>query len=301
MLWIYDCAAGRRERLWLLRDAASSVSRQHLLRGTQDPVSQDTGGVPLFTAVEASRPSLLTLSRGCAATVVAWSGLSLLITAGGHRPVRPELYGVHRLADSGVQYPDVAVRTAASSLSGSRFAGSRSWPRTGAAHAQTMNIWSKLASFIGMDSASELDIPRIQRRASALQAFPSQGLSWPQPGLLVPSRTGPPPPPDALFHQLDRDLDSQLSAKEIAAAPEVLLRLDRDQDGTLTAYECGLPGRSAASTAASLFAVLDRDHNGSLSAEEIAGAAAVLARLDANHDARLSQTEIRAKRQPALR
>ena len=98
-----------------------------------------------------------------------------------------------------------------------------------------------------------------------------------------------------LLSAIDRDLDSRLSASEIALAPERLLSLDKNHDGRLTAGECGLSagyGLQRRSTfGVSLFSALDRDRNGYLSAVEISNAARVLSALDRDHDGWIKTNE----------
>jgi Ca2+-binding EF-hand superfamily protein len=120
-----------------------------------------------------------------------------------------------------------------------------------------------------------------------------------------------------LLSALDEDGDGIISAPEIANAPAVLQKLDRNHDGKLTPEECGfrglppgiqfLTGRDAASAEQGrlflertrpafmrfhpVIAVLDADHNGEISAEEIHYAARSLWALDRNRDGRITEEE----------
>jgi tetratricopeptide (TPR) repeat protein len=110
----------------------------------------------------------------------------------------------------------------------------------------------------------------------------------------------------AVFRALDTDHDGQLSTEEMIAAPAVLLTLDRNGDGKLSAIECGADlgdvSRMSASQlrAASvrfmssnpLLAALDADHNGEISEREIRNAEQALEQLDRNHDGILEGAEI---------
>ncbi|MBI1787683.1 MAG: hypothetical protein HYR60_09065 [Acidobacteria bacterium] len=101
---------------------------------------------------------------------------------------------------------------------------------------------------------------------------------------------------DPLFCRIDRDLDGRLSADEINHAPDVLRDVDQNRDGRVTAEECGIANDAIMSRRAparrSLFAILDRNHDGQLSEAEIANAAAVLHGLDRNGDGSVGRAEI---------
>ncbi len=108
---------------------------------------------------------------------------------------------------------------------------------------------------------------------------------------------------------LDRDGDLTISPAEISAAPAMLLRLDKNNDGKLSADECGFfLGPSAPTDAAFLtrahiavmranpvLSVLDVDHDGEISADEIANSSRSLRRLDTNGDGYLTPPEVLPK------
>jgi hypothetical protein len=119
------------------------------------------------------------------------------------------------------------------------------------------------------------------------------------------------PPPIAAV--LDKDSNGVLSAAEMAQAPSELLKLDKNNDGQLTADELcpggfgrggqqcpwggqgqGQGRRAGASGQKSLFlAILDTDKDGILGSAEINGAPAALLVLDKNSDGQITAEEIR--------
>ena len=105
---------------------------------------------------------------------------------------------------------------------------------------------------------------------------------------------------------LDANGDLVISAAEIAAAPARLRKLDFNHDGKLDAEECGLilfrepppdaewPKRAGLEFMRfhPVLAALDADHDGEISASEIANASAALTKLDKNHDGQLTPDEL---------
>jgi Ca2+-binding EF-hand superfamily protein len=104
---------------------------------------------------------------------------------------------------------------------------------------------------------------------------------------------------------LDADGDLVISPAEIRAAPAALRRLDTDGDGSLSAGECGLREISGAipddigkavrrefMRVNPVLDALDADHDGEISAAEMANASAVLKKLDRNRDGSLTPEEL---------
>jgi Ca2+-binding EF-hand superfamily protein len=89
-----------------------------------------------------------------------------------------------------------------------------------------------------------------------------------------PESAARPPFASPLFGALDTDRDGQLSAEEIAAAPESLAKLDRDNDGTLSARELMPPGGAGAAGMPELMRIFamfrnaDKDGDQKISREE---------------------------------
>jgi Ca2+-binding EF-hand superfamily protein len=128
----------------------------------------------------------------------------------------------------------------------------------------------------------------------------------------------------ALFNHLDANKDGKLSAEELARAPEVLQRLDADEDEMITQAElapdlfgnrrfAGFVNRPRMAPAArgegpallevrpgeppdrlvrELLARYDKDRDGKLSLAELGIDKAAFDALDANHDGRLDQAEL---------
>lgn len=108
-----------------------------------------------------------------------------------------------------------------------------------------------------------------------------------------------------VLRALDANRDFTLSPWEIDNAPAAIRNLGADDDGDLVAEKCGLhmDPTSLLSVAPThlrrefmsyhpVLAVLDADHNGTISASEINEATAALKKLDRNHDGYLSAVEV---------
>jgi len=85
-----------------------------------------------------------------------------------------------------------------------------------------------------------------------------------------------------------------ISAASIARAPELLLRLDRNNDGKLASDEY-LPGIGSRNNTPPpmppIVSALDTNGDGVIDAKEIAGASAALAKLDKNADGKIAFEE----------
>ncbi len=135
-----------------------------------------------------------------------------------------------------------------------------------------------------------------------------------------PPHRPPPMRPLPIVEALDTDHDGIISAAEIAAAPQSLLKLDKNGDGELTPDEyMGPPPPDAPKNhphpanasgqkvvaggkdknqgdrpkppVPPIVAALDTDHDGTISASEIADAANSLLTLDKNGDGQLGPRE----------
>jgi Ca2+-binding EF-hand superfamily protein len=105
---------------------------------------------------------------------------------------------------------------------------------------------------------------------------------------------------------LDADGDLTISPAEMLSAPAALRKLDLNHDGKLSAEECGFlpPGdftgpasllagyRSDFMRDNPVLAALDSDHDGEISAAEIANSAAALKSLDIDNNGSLSPYEV---------
>jgi len=149
-----------------------------------------------------------------------------------------------------------------------------------------------MLSAFGVTSGAELDAVAMKMRNDDMNTSPAprnaSRARQSNPVLTSPRVGAALYASDPLLSAIDRDLDSRLSASEIALAPERLLSLDNNHDGRLTADECGLGASSGlegrSTIGMSLFSALDRDRNGYLSAVEMSDAARVLSALDRDYD-----------------
>lgn len=127
-----------------------------------------------------------------------------------------------------------------------------------------------------------------------------------------PPRGGHRPPPGAFIGLLDTDRDGKLSAEEITKASDTLKALDTNGDGALSRDELrpkppekkdGGGARDAERPEpprgghrpphSPLIGALDANHDGTISAEEIAAAPTVLKALDKNGDGEITPDELR--------
>src|SRR5436189_466651 len=135
----------------------------------------------------------------------------------------------------------------------------------------------------------------------------------------VPDRSGGPQNPgpggnrpsmmqnDPVLSTLDKDHNKEISAEELAAAPTVLLELDKNKDGKLSEDEVspqrgdGQGNRPRSRRGPGIMrmmkalSALDADENGVIDEAEIKNAAVALSKLDANHDGKLTEDEVGMK------
>jgi outer membrane protein assembly factor BamB len=112
---------------------------------------------------------------------------------------------------------------------------------------------------------------------------------------------------DPVLSALDKDHNKEISAEELAAAPSVLLELDKDKDGKLSEDEVS-PQRGDSQgnrprprrgpgimRMIKALSALDADENGVIDEAEIKNAVAALQKLDVNHDGKLTEDEVGMK------
>ncbi len=100
-----------------------------------------------------------------------------------------------------------------------------------------------------------------------------------------------------VLRALDVNHDFVISAREIANARSILPTLDLDHDGSLDAKECGVDLSGPYPVPDFMhfhpvLAALDTNHDGLISAAEIANAPRSLETLDRNHDGEVSAREV---------
>lgn len=105
------------------------------------------------------------------------------------------------------------------------------------------------------------------------------------------------PPRRLILEALDTDGDGQLSAAEIAAASQSLLKLDTNGDGKISPaeYNPRLQDKTATSDLEQRLMLLDKNGDGVLTADEVPERMKpMFERGDANHDGKLTKEEIAA-------
>jgi hypothetical protein len=124
-------------------------------------------------------------------------------------------------------------------------------------------------------------------------------------------RPGPPPVPP-VFAALDTNHDRVLSEDEIQAAVGALAALDKNLDGKITLEELRMPPPVEKDAperppgpprhpAPPIIATLDANHDGTISADELANAPESLKELDKDGNGELSPEELRPHGPPPPR
>ena len=107
---------------------------------------------------------------------------------------------------------------------------------------------------------------------------------------------------DPVLSTLDADHNKEISADELAVAPTVLLKLDKNQDGKLSEDEVSPPrgdggGQQRPRRGPGIMrmmkanSALDADESGTIEEAEIKNAVAALQKLDVNRDGKLTEEE----------
>ena len=179
MLLIYDDAANVRGRVSLIFDAFLSAFRQHVLRGgggiAVSTLRHNPDGEPLFSGIENSRPSLLILANGCAATALAWLGLSFMMApAEDHRMARLEFGAAHHLVDSRLYPPNVQIRASGPTAQQAPRAVDRHPRPLSDAHGRAApSLWSRMLSVFGVTSGAQLDPVAMKMKNDGMYVSPA--------------------------------------------------------------------------------------------------------------------------------
>lgn len=121
-----------------------------------------------------------------------------------------------------------------------------------------------------------------------------------------------PPPVPPLFAVLDANHDGMISDDEIKGASDALAKLDKNSDGQITPEELRMPPppqpkdgdkpkdppQGGKRPVPPVIAALDEDHDGTVSAKELEGAAESLKALDKDGDGELSPEELHPQGPP---
>lgn len=111
---------------------------------------------------------------------------------------------------------------------------------------------------------------------------------------------------DPVLSSLDKDHNKEISGDELAAAPAVLLELDKNKDGNLSEDEI-TPQRADSQNRPrtrrgpgimrmlKALSALDADESGTIEEAEIKNSVAALQKLDVNHDGKLTEDEVGMK------
>lgn len=95
--------------------------------------------------------------------------------------------------------------------------------------------------------------------------------------------------------RLDKNGDGKVEKSEFKGTPELFDRLDRNNDGVLTAEDRpgGAPDAPSANTLPTALRRLDKNGNGKIERKEFPGRPAAFSRLDKNDDGSLSPQELK--------
>lgn len=254
MLESFDTAADRRARLRLLADGAASLARQWLLRPEfhepfdASPAPVDGPRLPAFYTFEPYKPRPAALLQGGLIAMASILLAVFLINKGGN-VMRPLLIGVFHSRQGLLPVSRDSV---------------------------TANGVNSEVQF-GPDTEDPLE--RAARSYFTV---------------------------NPVLRALDTDRDLILTKWEIDAAPERLRKIDWNHDGKLSADECGFTLRPSPRIPPQVFEqmrarymrlnpvlnALDADHDLEISPAEIENSAAALRSLDRNRDGSLTAEEV---------
>ena len=327
MLWLFDEESKRGAAAPLLADAAVSLVRQWAFRSDFQPepspavaAGRTVDGIPVFYTAEPALPRPSAMLNGVIASVAVFALISFAIAHGG-RPPR----NVARIVYYSTPMPDNSALFAGSGMASPPAVRVAAAPK---AKQPAPSLWSKFVAAVTVVipgkplAPAEVTPPVITPESAALPVSRQAQVPPMAPStsfFRLESPASASPPKDLtnarpatyidllpLLSALDSDSDGVLSAVEIAQAALVLPVLDANRDGRLSAEECGAQGNAfAVKSPAALrrarraymalhpvLAVLDADHNGTISKREIRDASAALPALDRNYDGKLAEDEL---------
>ena len=332
MLWIYDQTASARRAWVLLGDAVRSLATQWMFRSEFEEPNRLAASdrVPVFYTAGSDMPPPSALVNGLAGSVAlfALAGFALAHSGGGARVFTYYAGDFHAGPPTyGEATPERHAKDDSPGLWSKVTSMFHSAPAAATIHAPSPpgGVTSDVAPAKpgdngGMKSAASgapvtngmpAGVAGVERSTTSMgktEVTPGTGLTTGEPR--YPFAHSP------LLAALDTDRDGIISTEEMKAAPVTLKTLDMNQDGNLDPEECGhhaptvvqRTGQKAIDSKQAVllekrarrnfsrldrvFAALDANHDGEISAAEIRNATSVLGTLDRNHDGRLTLEEI---------
>jgi Ca2+-binding EF-hand superfamily protein len=293
MLWIFDQCAGTERATALIRDAVRSLVTQWIFRSEPgdearlaDAAGSGTDRVPSFYTSESEIPPPGALVNGLIGSTIVFGLAAYAVAHGGGRAAIFTYYGgdfhagppVYGEATPGGAPSSPGAKTSSNDATGKPNAAALQKQAEAKAHFERVRVLAALdADHDGQISAEE--IANAPTLLATLDKNHDGKLDPEELGfrpLRMQQQSGPPPEPPAKSarktgRKTSRAANSSVNATAGTAAKRAQLNFVRLEP---------------------VLAVLDADHDGALSATEIANASDALKALDRNHDGRLTLDEV---------